>query len=80
MRRGSADVEIDEPGCAGWPNQVGCDPQMDVSRILAHESCVLIKLLLGLLRCREAGRMLVAFDMSRQMPMWFVKTPGHPEK
>jgi hypothetical protein len=69
------------PARAGRTNRVGYDPQMGVSGNLAHESCVLIKLLLRLVRRRKKpGRTLMAFGMSRQKLIWFVKTPGHQEK
>jgi hypothetical protein len=80
MRRGGADVEIDGFGRAGRINRVGCDPKTGVFVNLAHESCVLIKLLLRLLRRRKAGSDVGGFGMSRQQPMWFVKMPGHQEK
>jgi hypothetical protein len=61
MRRDGADVEI--------------DPQLGFGT-LAHESCILIKLLLGLLHCRKTRWAFVAFDMSPRQLMWFAKAAG----
>src|ERR1700736_3405489 len=45
---------------------------------VAHEGCVLIKLLLRLLQCRKIWIGLAAFDMSRQQLMWFARARRNP--
>jgi hypothetical protein len=71
MRRAGADVEIDELGRLSqtiW----GGFRSVNRPAMLVHEGCVLIKLLLCLLQCREMpGWTLVAFDMSQEQLMWF---------
>jgi hypothetical protein len=53
----------------GWD----LDPQIRLA-MLAHEGCVLIKLLLRLLHCREKRDWtFVAFDMSQDQLMWFAQ-------
>jgi tripartite-type tricarboxylate transporter receptor subunit TctC len=54
--------------------RTGSDPIRNCIFVnVAHESCVLIKLLLRLLHCRKPGLAFVAFDMSRQRLMWFAR-------
>jgi hypothetical protein len=53
MRREGAEFEIKRLGRRGRTNGIGLDPQFLVFANVAHESCVLIKLLLRLLQCRK---------------------------
>jgi hypothetical protein len=73
MRRAGADVEIDKFGRLSLMRG-SFDPAKSLLRMLVHEGCVLIKLLLRLLQCREMPDWtFVAFDMSLWQLMWFVK-------
>ena len=71
MRREGADVKSTCP--AAETERTESDPIRNlVFANLAHESCVLIKLVLRLLHCRIGSDWtLVAFDMSPQQLMWF---------
>jgi hypothetical protein len=73
MRRAGADVEIDKFGRLSLMRG-SFDPAKSLLGMLVHEGCVLIKLLLRLLHCREMrDGTLVAFDMSPWQLLWFVK-------
>jgi hypothetical protein len=73
MRRAGADIEIEKFGRLSL-TKGSLDPANSLLRMLVHEGCVLIKLLLRLLHCRKRlDWTFVAFDMSLRQLMWFVK-------
>ena len=73
MRRAGAGVEINKFGRSSQTSG-GYGSRDCVFGRLVHEGCVLIKLLLRLLHCRERlDRPFVAFDMSLWQLLWFVK-------